>query len=209
MKDEFRLPDTPFQKTLSSNLFGDKYNILIIAGDIRRDNTDNNESLKDYLINTRLLNLEEQEIINLKQRFTGSKDLLNDIERFIFNYIEDKTIGFPIISALDIIKNKSGDCTEHTILVVSIMRSLGIPSRALVGMLFCKEFEGKKNIFVYHMWAEAYINNKWVIVDAANPGKKYPNRYIAFSYHHLKTEMPLAYLKAVSAIKSFSVEYVE
>jgi len=209
MKGIYKIPDTPFQKTLNIESSTDQSIIAILAGDLDDETKESPVLPGSYLENTRLLNLDDPQIQSLKRRFSDSKDTLNDVEDFVYDYIKNKTIGIPIIPASEILKIRSGDCTEHTVLAVSILRSLGIPTRALAGMLLCREFEGRKNVFVYHMWAEAFVKNKWVLVDAANPGEKHANRYIAFSYHHLRTEMPLAYFKAVTAIKSLSVEYTK
>jgi hypothetical protein len=59
------------------------------------------------------------------------------------------------------------------------------------------------------MWAEAIVKGRWILVDATRPGEKQLNRYIAFTYHNLKTEAPLPYLRAISSIQDLVVEYVE
>ncbi len=205
---EFVLPDTSTQKILKKNKVKGDSVLLIQTG--RDVNPDNNSGLSgNYISDSRLLNLDDPEIVKLKQRYKNSNNLINDIEDFVYKHISNKTIGIPIISAAEILKNKTGDCTEHTVLTVSILRSTGTPARAVVGMILSEEFEGNRNVFVYHMWAEAFINGKWMLVDSTLPGPKHENRYIAFAYHHLQTEMPLSYLKAVSEMKNFSVEYVK
>jgi hypothetical protein len=75
-------------------------------------------------------------------------------------------------------------------------------------MYLAGAFRGKRDVFVYHMWVEAYRGGAWQLVDAANPGPKSLNRYIAFARHSLKTEMPLSYLRAVSAIQDLTVAYL-
>jgi hypothetical protein len=206
---EFTLPETSKQKILGSCNENSIYKIILECGNIQNNLKEINYDFSSYISDSRLLNLYDPEIQTIKSKFIYSKDKISDVEKFVYNYISDKTIGIPIISASEIIKNKSGDCTEHTVLAVSILRSLGIPARALIGMVLSEEFEGSRNVFVYHMWAEAFINGKWVPVDATRPGQKHHNLYIAFAYHHLQTEMPLSYLKAVSAMKTFSVEYID
>jgi hypothetical protein len=207
-KNKIIMPDTHFQKVLDQSRTGNFYIILIRAGETS-ENDSAEEDMEKYLANSRLLELDDPEIAGLKPLFGKSKDVIYDVETFVYKRISRKIAGVPIIPAGEILKNRTGDCTEHTVLAVSILRSLGIPSRAIVGMILSADFEGMRNVLVYHMWAEAYVNGKWVLVDATSPGQKHPNRYISIAYHHLQTEMPLSYLKAVSAMKSFTVEYVE
>jgi hypothetical protein len=205
--DGFILPDTSSQKILIKSKSDENYVLLIQTGkDMNQEK--NSVSSGNYLSDSRLLNLDDPELIKSKKKFSSSKNIVNDVEDFVYGHISNKIIGIPIISASEIYKNRTGDCTEHTVLTVSILRLSGVPARALIGMILSEEFEGNRNVFVYHMWAEAFIDGKWILVDSTSPGKKHENRYIAFAYHHLQTEMPLAYLKAVSAMKSFTVEYV-
>lgn len=209
INDSISMPDTSTQRIIGNKQNKNNYYIVIETGNniefIKQKSGDNNK----HLVNTRLLNMDDPIIIKLKERFKNSKNILDDVEKFVNGHINNKIIGLPIIPASEILKNKSGDCTEHTILAISILRSLGVPARGVMGMLLSKEFSGNKDVFVYHMWGEAYANGKWNLLDATRPGEKHANRYIAFAYHHLQTEMPLSYLKAVSAMKTLAVEYVE
>ncbi len=202
---EFALPDTPFQKMLKSHKRNNSRTLIIHSG---RGAGRASRPLREHVAETRLADFRDNRIGALKKRFKASESIIDDVERFVCRHINKKTIGIPLASATHIMDSRTGDCTEHTVLAVAILRSLGIPARAIVGMLLSEEFGGYRNVFVYHMWAEAYVKGKWIFVDATRPGVKHPNRYIAFSYHHLKTEMPLPYLKAISAMKNFSVEYL-
>jgi len=66
-------------------------------------------------------------------------------------------VGFA--SAKEIIQNKEGDCSEHTVLMVALCRAVGIPARAAVGIMY------GDGIFGYHMWPEVYVG-QWVGLDA-------------------------------------------
>lgn len=161
-----------------------------------------------FLEDTRFLNLGSPEIRGMAARFRGSREPAADIERFVYAHISKKIIGIPLLTAAQIAESRTGDCTEHAVLAVALLRSLGIPARGVVGMYLSEGFEGHSNVFVYHMWAEALTEGKWQILDATRPGKKQLNRYVAFAYHSLKTEMPLAFLRAMSALRDMKVEYV-
>lgn len=66
-------------------------------------------------------------------------------------------VGFA--SAKEILKNREGDCSEHTVLTVTLCRAAGIPARAAVGVMYAS------GIFAYHMWPEVYVG-RWVGLDA-------------------------------------------
>ena len=197
----FNLPDTPFQRIIKRN---NNY-IIIQSG---KQIAGGSPPSSKYLSDTGLLNIHSREIETLRKKFSGAADIVDREERFVCDHINNKVIGIPILPAVEIFKSRTGDCTEHTILTIAILRSLNIQSRAVVGMVLCRQFGGLINVFVYHMWAEVYNNGNWVLVDSTRPGEKHHNRYVAFSYHHLKTGMPLSCLKAISAIKNLRVEYI-
>lgn len=72
-------------------------------------------------------------------------------------------VGFA--GAKEILKNREGDCSEHTVLTVALLRAAGIPARAAVGIMYAR------GIFAYHMWPEVYVgqwvglDSKWLAVD--------------------------------------------
>lgn len=72
-------------------------------------------------------------------------------------------VGFA--SAREIMRNREGDCTEHTVIMVTLCRAVGIPARAAVGVMY------GDGIFAYHMWPEVYagrwvgIDPKWLSID--------------------------------------------
>jgi hypothetical protein len=202
----FSLPETPFQRVLRVVTADEKVVITIVSGEgNHRDQSVSPSSLQ----NTRFLNTDNREIQRLSERFRHSSTPLADIERFVFNHIVHKKIGIPIIPARDILRMRSGDCTEHSILTIALLRAQGIPARAAVGMILTESFAGMEDVFVFHMWVEAFANGRWVLIDSTRPARKKANRYITFSYHHLKTEMPLSYLSAIAAIKNLTVTYLK
>lgn len=82
---------------------------------------------------------------------------------------------------------KGGDCNQFADLTISLCRSANIPARELLG-LEMRHVVG--NIWVLwpgvaHVWAEAYVDNRWVQVDPAldlfdNPSGVYYERGIMF-----------------------------
>jgi hypothetical protein len=66
-------------------------------------------------------------------------------------------VGFA--TAREILKNREGDCSEHTVIAVALCRAVGIPARAAVGIMYAG------GLFAYHMWPEVYVG-RWVDLDA-------------------------------------------
>ena len=71
-----------------------------------------------------------------------------------------------------------------------------------------EEFSGRRNVFVYHMWVEAYYGGRWILTDSTTPEDVHLNRYIAFAYHSLETEIPLEYIAAISSLTDVTIRRI-
>jgi transglutaminase-like putative cysteine protease len=93
---------------------------------------------------------------------TGVAGRAERLTRYVNGLLEKKpTISLP--SAREVLRTKVGDCNEHTALFVAMARSIGIPSRIAVGLVFMH------GAFYYHAWPEVYIaeggQGLWLPVD--------------------------------------------
>ena len=83
--------------------------------------------------------------------------------RHVHAILEKKpTLSLP--SALEVLKTRVGDCNEHTALYVAMARSLGLPARMAVGLVYLR------GAFYYHAWPEVYVaepdgRGLWLPVD--------------------------------------------
>lgn len=197
----FSLPDTPFQRVAARQARKEGMVITLRSGEAGAS-----PPHAGHLEDTPLLTMDDPAVRSLAARAKRMGKPVGAVARLVHVHITDKRAGIPIIPAREIALGRAGDCTEHAVLAVALLRSLGVPARAVVGMIYSESFEGARNVFVFHMWAEAYSGGRWVLVDATRPGENGANRYVAFAYHHLKTATPLSYLRAVAAIKDLTVE---
>lgn len=63
------------------------------------------------------------------------------------------------VSALEIVKMNSGDCTEHAILLAALAQAVGLPARVAAGLVY------DSGAYHYHAWNELYVG-RWVEMDA-------------------------------------------
>ena len=61
-------------------------------------------------------------------------------------------------NAVEVFRNRVGDCNEFTVLYVALARALGLPARAIAGLVY---LDGH---FYYHAWPEVYAG-RWIMVD--------------------------------------------
>ena len=78
---------------------------------------------------------------------------------WVYANIAKKSV-FSVPSALEVLKTREGDCNEHTTLYTALARSLHIPTRMAIGVVWSDDLNG----FFYHAWPEVHIN-QWIPID--------------------------------------------
>ncbi len=88
---------------------------------------------------------------------TNSLIVAERINDWVFNNIRKK-MTFSLPSAVEVLETREGDCNEHTTLFVALARSVGIPAKIAIGLVYYK------GSFYYHAWPEVYVG-EWVAMD--------------------------------------------
>ncbi|EAQ78006.1 hypothetical protein DSM3645_16200 [Blastopirellula marina DSM 3645] len=87
-----------------------------------------------------------------------------ELEQQVHQAIQQKDFSQAFASAAEVAKSQTGDCTEHAVLLIALLRAHQIPARAAVGLVY---YDGKSGRgFAYHMWTEAWIDGRWIPIDA-------------------------------------------
>jgi len=73
-------------------------------------------------------------------------------------------------------RHRSGDCTEHAVLLTALARSVGFPAKVVFGSVIARNGE---QVGAYgHAWAELHRDGRWSIVDATPLGEAMPLSYV-------------------------------
>lgn len=99
------------------------------------------------------------------ERSAGER--MRDLEKYVFGYIDKKSLSVGYASALETAKTRQGDCTEHALLLAALGRARGIPTRIATGLAFVESFGGAERVFVPHAWVQAWVDGRWQSFDAA------------------------------------------
>ncbi len=117
-----------------------------------------------YLAQTPLVQFRDPVFDGLLRRLdapagAGRWELARRVSAFVYDWIEEKdyTVGFA--SAQEVARNPRGDCTEHGVLAVALLRRLGVPARGVVGWI------GVEGGVGLHFWAEVRLGARWVPLD--------------------------------------------
>ncbi len=84
------------------------------------------------------------------------------LEHYLFGVLSKEDFSQVFSSAAEVAEQRRGDCSEHAVLLAATCRARGIPARVAVGLLYSDEDQS----FLYHMWTEVWIRDRWVPLDA-------------------------------------------
>jgi hypothetical protein len=130
------------------------------------------EALKEFLEPSQLCDTNDARLKALTNRALRGKEKASTAERaealrsFVLSYIDRKDLGSAFASASDVARSKSGDCSEHAVLLAALLRCAGIPARGATGLVYADSFAGGKHVMGWHMWTQAVIDGAWVDLDA-------------------------------------------
>jgi transglutaminase-like putative cysteine protease len=74
-----------------------------------------------------------------------------------------KDYGASADRASDVLRQMKGDCTEHSLLAVALLRAVGIPARRVDGVVYMVNEDGVPALY-WHEWIEAYVG-EWTQMD--------------------------------------------
>jgi len=86
-------------------------------------------------------------------------EIAKRVNAFVYDWITDKDFSVGFASAAEVCRHPRGDCTEHGVLAVALLRRLGVPSRGVTGWVGLDETLG------LHFWVEVRLKDRWVPVD--------------------------------------------
>ena len=116
----------------------------------------------EYLSPTLLIQSDHPRIQRLAKRITASAETpLEKIEQLV-DWVYTNIKKRPVLSvpdALSTLKNRMGDCNEHSVLLAALARAVGIPATVEAGLVYLTDR------FYYHAWNMVYIG-EWISVDA-------------------------------------------
>ena len=123
---------------------------------------------------SKYLQSRDKAVIAMARQAVGSAgDIVSGaraVEAFVRQYVKDKKFSPDYLSAVEVIEAKTGDCSERAILAAALCRAAGIPARIVLGIVYASEYDGQKNVFVPHVWAEVFDGTNWIGIDPSGTG---------------------------------------
>jgi hypothetical protein len=152
---------------------------VVVSIDLSSNSTATAEEIasKEYRESSAIIDSDSPEVQQLakqaaedseKQAGSGGSAMqkASALRALVHRHISKKGMETAFASASETAKTRTGDCSEHGVLLCALLRASGIPARVATGLIYVNGFAGQQGIFGWHMWTQALIDGKWVDLDA-------------------------------------------
>jgi transglutaminase-like putative cysteine protease len=134
----------------------------------------------------------------------SDQDKAERLRRRVHSFIENKDFSVGFATASETVRTRTGDCTEHAVLLAAALRSAKLPARVVSGLVYLYFPDAKREVFGFHMWAQALIRTpegaQWVHLDATLPDTAYDGTHIALSLSNLNDDDTQNFLVTLAPI---------
>jgi transglutaminase-like putative cysteine protease len=110
---------------------------------------------------TMLVQSDDRSIREQAAKIIGKEKDAREAAKKLNTWVYESINKQPVVSipsAVEVLKQKVGDCNEHTTLYTAFARAVGIPARMAAGIVYMK------NGFYYHAWPEVWLG-EWTAID--------------------------------------------
>lgn len=165
-----------YKLILCRNIAGTKYAVMQTVSITQTLSDDNDAYLaSSYIVNWDVTNAAIKKAQALARK-GGSKNKIKYIYEYVvknytYDYTKAKNINdiaktsayIPNVS--NIYSAKKGICYDYSILLASMLRSVGVPTKVVTGYT--------PNATVYHAWNNVYADSRWNVIDATYDAQMY------------------------------------
>ncbi len=144
---------------------------------------------------------------DLRKDAKSDADFVRNVVHKVYRMIDRKGYGVGFADTAAILKTREGDCTEHTVLAMALLRAGGIPCRAAAGVV------AVNGIIGYHMWPQVAMDGKWISIDptlneeTADPSHLYMAGTLLNDTGFQRDLLPIVQQIGILSIKPVSVTF--
>jgi hypothetical protein len=138
------------------------------------------EKFKEDLEATPLMQVQDPLVQETAKRIvqgtSSAREAAQKIATYVYTFLNKGDSGvLGQYSAVEILQNAYGDCSEHALLFVALCRAAGIPAKRVSGMVCLG------NLWGPHAWGEIWVGD-WIGADPTTNDIGNVARYIFFGY---------------------------
>lgn len=142
------------------------------------------ENISQFLSSAKHLNLSDTTLIELSKELKHKENSTSTLNAYqwAINNIRDSGYQASALNVSELLKQRSGDCTEYMYILTAINRLNNIPTREVAGYIVPESKILKSS--EYHNWAESYLDGRWLLSDAQNKKHHQLHQdYVAFRHY--------------------------
>ncbi len=140
-----------------------------------------NSGLTKFLSASRWIECENPELRRMALIVTGTaatdREKCLRLQQHVWKKMRFSPFSTQLIPATTIARKLEGDCTEHAVLLCTLLRSQGIPARVAAGFVYVAEGPA----FAPHMWVEALVEEEWMPLDSTRGDRELVPGYLKVS----------------------------
>ncbi len=166
------LSKTDFQKVVSINALSAEVTVTEADPSLPTTTTSKeNGPNSEYLASSTFIPAEHSVIVQLAEALAIQDDSPVETAKAMTKALHEKfsLVGFDreVTSPLQVARQLRGDSVEAAILLTTLLRSQKIPARVASGIIVDPQNPSQ---MIFHMWCEAWLNERWIPLDAALGG---------------------------------------
>jgi hypothetical protein len=107
----------------------------------------------------------------------GAFEKANVLRALVSRHLRAKNLATAFGSASEAARSRSGDCTEHAVLLAALLRAEGVPARVASGLVYVSDLSGTGPGWGWHLWTQALVERSagggptWTDFDATVSGE--------------------------------------
>jgi len=155
--------DTPNQRV---EVINDDHLVITLKAGISEYTNPETGDLNKFLTKTPLYAVEhpliQEKAKELTKDLSSKEEKIARLVAFVDQHIEDE-LDTDSEDVIEVFVTRKGDCTEHTLLFITLARAAGIPARRAHGYIY--NADAGSPAFAGHAWAEVLVDGHWKPVD--------------------------------------------
>ncbi len=117
-----------------------------------------------FLRPNQILQSDDAEVARLAHQIAGNEGDRLKAARKLQDWVAANMTfdpGIAVVPASEVVRNRRGTCVAYSVLLASMARAVGIPSRLAMGFIYLGGIWGG------HAWVEVLVDGQWLPLDAA------------------------------------------
>lgn len=160
--DVAELPEGGGQENVEDGVY--RLTAANVTANITANGVDEGSDLSPFLAADAFVQSDHETIRQQARDILGGQEDPSQQARLLHDWVFarlDKEAVLSIPSALEVLEKRRGDCNEHTVLFTALARSVGLPTKIAIGLVWSDELAG----FYYHAWPEVWVDGRWRPMD--------------------------------------------